>query len=213
MLVILFLTCNYLLRRDLITKNKNPDIADDITFRAAIGGILGSKIYYLLENIDNGIAAQNLKGLLDIINGIFTLELSRIASGIQTFGSGMVFLGGLMGGMIAVTLYLRKNKIPWLDTADWVAPYLALGHAIGRIGCFLVGDCYGTACNLPWAVKFPNGLPPTTAGYLRNQGASIPESIPFNEIVAVHPTQLYEFSLYILIFLYLIYINTSKERK
>ena len=105
---------------------------------------------------------------------------------------------------------LRKNKIPWLDTADWVAPYLALGHAIGRIGCFLVGDCYGTACNLPWAVKFPNGLPPTIAGYLRNQGASIPESIPFNEIVAVHPTQLYEFSLYILIFLYLIYIRTKR---
>ena len=62
MLVVAFLTCNYLLRKDLVKKNKNPDIADDIIFRAAIGGVLGAKIYYLLENINNGIAIENIKG-------------------------------------------------------------------------------------------------------------------------------------------------------
>ena len=71
MLVIAFLTCSHLLRRDLIKKGKDPNIADDITFRAALGGILGAKIYYLLENIDNGIAAENLNGLLNIFKGIF----------------------------------------------------------------------------------------------------------------------------------------------
>ena len=74
MLVVAFLTCNYLLRRDLTKKNKNPDIADDITFRAAIGGILGSKIYYLLENINNGIAASYMNGLLDIFMTIILLQ-------------------------------------------------------------------------------------------------------------------------------------------
>ena len=113
MLVVAFLTCNYLLRRDLVKKNKNPDIADDIIFRAAIGGVLGAKIYYLLENIDNGIASENIKGFLNIFKGIFTLDFSTIALGIQNFGSGMVFLGGLVGGMISVSLYLRKNNIPW----------------------------------------------------------------------------------------------------
>jgi len=75
----------------------------------------------------------------------------------------------------------------WLETADWVAPYLALGHSIGRIGCFLVGDCYGKVCNLPWAMSFPNGIPPT--------------------LDYVHPTQLYESLLGFLIFLYLIMIR------
>ena len=190
MLVVAFLTCNYLLRRDLTKKNRNPDIADDITFRAAIGGIIGSKIYYLLENIDNGIAADNISGLFNIFKGIFTLDFSTIAMGIQSFGSGMVFLGGLIGGMISVTLYLRKNNIVWLEAADWVAPYLALGHAIGRIGCFLVGDCQGSESHLPWAVQFPEIAGIGTAH--------------------LHPAQLYECAAYTMVFVYLIYIRSKK---
>ena len=53
-------------------------------------------------------------------------------------GSGLVFLGGLVGGTIAVTIILNKNKLPWLEFADIVAPLLILGYGIGRIGCFLV---------------------------------------------------------------------------
>ena len=217
MLVVAFLTCNYLLRRDLIKKNKNPDIADDIIFRAAIGGVLGAKIYYLLENINNGIAAENIKGFLSIFKGILTLDFSTIALGIQNFGSGMVFLGGLIGGMISVSLYLKKNNIPWLEGADWVAPYLILGHAIGRLGCFLVGDCYGTTCNLPWAVSFPNGLPPTTFESFQYNYPSVFNTEHFQaaysagDIIYVHPTQLYEFCTGILIFSYLIYIRKKEH--
>ena len=217
MLVVAFLTCNYLLRRDLTKKNKNPDIADDITFRAAIGGILGSKIYYLLENIDNGIAAENIRGFFNIFKGLFTLDFSTIAMGIQSFGSGMVFLGGLIGGMISVTLYLRKNNIVWLEAADWVAPYLILGHAIGRIGCFLVGDCYGTACNLPWGVSFGKGLPPTTFESFQYNYPHVFNSEYFQttysagDLISVHPTQLYEFITGILIFSYLLHIRKNKN--
>jgi len=213
MLVVAFLTCNYLLRKDLIKKNYDPDIADDIIFRAAIGGVLGSKIYYLLENINNGIAAQNIDGLLDIFRGLLTFDFTKITSGIASFGSGMVFLGGLIGGMIAVSLYLRKNNIRWLEGADWVAPYLALGHGIGRIGCFLVGDCYGTACNLPWAVHFEKGLPPTTFESFQYNYPQVFHSDYFQityssgDLIAVHPTQIYEFIAYILIFGYLLHIR------
>jgi len=201
MLVVAFLTCNYFLRKDLIKKNKNPDIADDMIFRAAVGGIIGSKIYYLLENPDT-------------INQI--LNAPTILEGIRIFGSGLVFLGGLLGGMISVTLYLRKHEIPWLEAADWVAPYLILGHAIGRIGCFLVGDCYGTVCNLPWAVSFPNGLPPTTFESFQYNYPEIFNTDFFQATysagnsIAVHPTQLYEFCTGILIFTYLIYIRKKK---
>ena len=82
--------------------------------------------------------------------------------------------------MLAITIYLRQNNLSWLNIADWVSTYLALGHSIGRIGCFLVGDDYGIPSKLPWACAFPNGLPPTD--------------------IKVHPTQLYEMATYFIIF-------------
>jgi phosphatidylglycerol:prolipoprotein diacylglycerol transferase len=109
MLVIAFLSGNYLLRKDMISLGKDPVMADDLTFQAALGGILGAKLYYLIENISGGRAWENLSGLGNVISGIFTLNASMVASGIQNFGSGMVFLGGFIGGMIAVTRYAKKN--------------------------------------------------------------------------------------------------------
>ena len=205
MLVIAFVICNYLVKRDIEVAGFDPMMGEDITFRAAIGGIIGSKLYYLIETIPNGGAADNISGLGEIIRGIYTLIVSlftfsssgimvsgeQIAQGIQTFGSGLVFLGGLIGGMIAVTIYVHKNKLKWLEVADWVAPCLALGHGIGRIGCFLVGDCYGIPSKLPWACTFPDGLPPT--------------------YIPVHPTQIYEMASYFLVFVYLRYRKQNQN--
>ena len=185
MMVIAFLLGNYLLRIDVVAEGYDAIIADDIIFRAAIGGILGAKIYYLIENIPTGQAADNINGLINIIAGIFTLNGERIAFGIQNFGAGLVFLGGLVGGMAGVSWYIYRKNLNWFKIADLAAPFLVLGHGIGRIGCFLVGDDYGIPTNLPWAIAFPNGLPPTT--------------------IAVHPTQLYEMSAYFIIFFYLRY--------
>ncbi len=183
MMVIAFLLGNYLLRIDMVAEGYDAIIADDIIFRAAIGGILGAKIYYLIENIPTGQAADNINGLINIIAGIFTLNGERIAFGIQNFGAGLVFLGGLVGGMAAVSWYIYRKNLNWFKIADLAAPFLVLGHGIGRIGCFLVGDDYGIPTNLPWAIAFPSGLPPTN--------------------IAVHPTQLYEMSAYFIIFFYL----------
>ena len=185
MMVIAFLFGNYLLRIDVVAEGYDAIIADDIIFRAAIGGILGAKFYYLIENIPTGQAANNINGLINIIAGIFTLNGERIAFGIQNFGAGLVFMGGLVGGMAAVSWYIYRKNLNWFKIADLAAPFLVLGHGIGRIGCFLVGDDYGIPTNLPWAIAFPNGLPPTT--------------------IAVHPTQLYEMSAYFIIFFYLRY--------
>ena len=185
MMVIAFLLGNYLLRIDVVAEGYDAIIADDIIFRAAIGGILGAKFYYLIENIPTGQAADNINGLINIIAGIFTLNGERIAFGIQSFGAGLVFLGGLVGGMAAVSWYIYRKSLNWFKIADLAAPFLVSGHGIGRIGCFLVGDDYGIPTNLPWAIAFPNGLPPTN--------------------IAVHPTQLYEMSAYFIIFFYLRY--------
>ena len=186
MLMIAFITCNFLLKKYLKSINVNPVIGDDLIFYAAIGGIVGAKIYYIIEyypvNAD-GVSPglDNLNGLKLIFQGIFSLTFTDITTGISQFGTGLVFHGGFIGGLIAVSLYIKKNKLNWLTVSDWVAPYLALGHSIGRVGCFLVGDCYGKVSNMPWAISFPNGIPPTLA--------------------RVHPTQLYETFIYFLIFL------------
>ena len=150
MLMIAFMTNYFLLTRETKKLGKDPEIAGDLVFWAAIGGIGGSKVYYMIENFDAFSA--------DPLAMIFS-------------GSGLVFLGGLAGGMLAVTIYLRKKNEPWLMWADIVAPCLILGYAIGRIGCFLVGDDYGIPTNLPWGMSFPRGAPPT-----------------YQE---VHPTQIY----------------------
>ena len=162
MLVIAFYTCFYLLNHDMKRLGYDNKFAPDIVFWAAVGGILGSKLYYLLENLDQ------------VIQDPFGMIFS---------GSGLVFLGGLMGGTFCVTMVLRKNNLPWLVFADIVAPLLILGYGIGRIGCFLVGDDYGILSDLPWAMTFPNGLPPTFS--------------------AVHPTQMYETILALGIFSFL----------
>ena len=193
MMVIAFLLGNYLLRRDVVAQGYDPIIAEDITFRAAIGGILGAKVYYLIETIPTGQAADNINGLIEIIAGIFTLSGGRIASGIQNFGAGLVFLGGLIGGVAAISWYVYRKKLNWLEIADLAAPFLVLGHGIGRIGCFLVGDDYGIASNLPWAIAFPKGLPPTD--------------------ITVHPTQLYEMAAYFSIFFYLRYRKRNQQFK
>tara|TARA_B110000116_G_scaffold265605_1_gene275047 strand:- start:883 stop:1779 length:897 start_codon:yes stop_codon:yes gene_type:complete len=218
MLMIAFLVCNYLLRRYMVQINENPKRADDIIFFAAIGGILGSKIYYIIEQIIVYADYSNIYGFINIFKGMFYFDLQLIFSGITAFGSGLVFLGGLIGGMLSVTIYVRKNDLSWLCVGDWVAPYLILGHAIGRIGCFLVGDCYGKPCALPWAVTFKNGLPPSTYSSFQYNYPEIFNQPSFqslysftNKMVYVHPTQLYESLVYLLIFFYLIKIRRNKS--
>ena len=201
MIVIAFLSVNFLLRKEFLNHGYKTEYADDMIFRAAVGGILGAKIYFLIENYD--IAIENIGGLWKIFYGILTLNSSLIASGIQLFGSGLVFLGGFIGGLLFVTYYIKKKSLSWLIMADLIAPYIALGHGIGRIGCLLVGDDYGIPTSLPWGISFPNGSPPSTAYNISQTGYIIPQDVSFTQLLAVHPTQIYEMILYFLIFYFL----------
>ena len=182
MLVVAFYTCFFLLQKEIRRIGKDVKLASDIVFIAAVGGIVGSKIYYLIENFG--------RVLDDPIGMIFS-------------GSGLVFLGGLMGGTLGVTWVIQKQNLNWLKMSDIVAPLLILGYGIGRIGCFLVGDDYGIPTHLPWGVSFVNGLPPTTY-----------QSFQFNYpwisldgfepgLLTVYPTQLMETVLAVFIFGYL----------
>jgi phosphatidylglycerol:prolipoprotein diacylglycerol transferase len=96
---------------------------------------------------------------------------------------GLVYYGGLIGAALAGFICIRWKKLPLWKTVDVLAPSCALGNFFGRIGCLLNGCCYGRACNLPWAIRFPPGHP--TGG------------------LPVHPTEIYDaldnFILYLLL--------------
>jgi len=184
MLVIAFYTCYFLLNYDLKKLGYDEKLASDIIFWSAVGGIVGAKIYYILENIEDLIASQNPIGM------VFS-------------GAGLVFLGGLIGAVIAVTIILKKNKLSWLFFADLLAPLIILGYAIGRLGCFLVGDDYGIPSKLPWAISFPEGLPPTTSQVFEFRYPWIGLSKFETGLLTVHPTQIYEFLICSLLFYFL----------
>jgi phosphatidylglycerol:prolipoprotein diacylglycerol transferase len=139
--------------------------ASALIFAAGVGGIIGAKVYYALLNRD------------------WHLLFDR---------SGLVWYGGFILGTAAVLFTINRRRLPVWELADAVAPALALGYAIGRIGCFLVGDDYGRPTSLPWGVAFPVGLPPTTAGALRQFGVAVAQGIPDDTLLRVHPTQIYE---------------------
>jgi phosphatidylglycerol:prolipoprotein diacylglycerol transferase len=107
-------------------------------------------------------------------------------------GSGLTWYGGLVGGMLGAFLVARWRRIPLLALCDIAAPLLGLGYAIGRVGCLLNGDDYGKPSNLPWAMTFPKGTPPTTE--------------------AVHPAQLYEVIGGLIIFFVLSGLKTRWSR-
>jgi len=130
-----------------------PDSGVDAAIAGVLGGLLGAK---LLWTIEHAAGPEPLTGLL----------FSR---------GGMSWFGGLIGGVGAGVLWLRRRGVPVMAGLAAASPGLAIGHAIGRIGCFLVGDDYGRPTDLPWGMAFPKGLPPTD--------------------IPVHPTQLYEMAL------------------
>ncbi|HVS04534.1 MAG TPA: prolipoprotein diacylglyceryl transferase, partial [Thermoanaerobaculia bacterium] len=139
--------------------------ASSLMLWGGLAGVVGGKVYYAL-------LYQDWRLLFD--------------------RSGLVWYGGFLAGTAAVLWTMRRRRLPPWHTADAMAPGLALGYAIGRIGCFLVGDDYGIPTDAPWGVVFPVGLPPTTAGWLRQEfGVELP-GVPADALVAVHPTQLYE---------------------
>ena len=127
--------------------------------------------------------------------------------------SGLVWYGGFILAALLVTWRVSRLHLAVPKIADAAAPALALAYGVGRIGCFLVGDDYGAPSNLPWAVAFPQGAPPSTAGNLRRYfGVSIPDSIPDATVLSVHPTQLYEVLMAVIIFAILWRLRTRLAR-
>jgi phosphatidylglycerol:prolipoprotein diacylglycerol transferase len=125
---------------------------------------------------------------------------------------GLVWYGGFIGGALAVILNSWRLRVPLRWTMQLAAPALAAAYALGRVGCFLVNDDYGRPTDLPWGVKFPEGLPPSTPENLKNLfGIPVPPGIDPATVLAVHPTQLYEAAAMLAVFALLWSLRKSRR--
>lgn len=177
-----FLTGGYLLRAELGRIGEDPEKAWDLVFMAVVGGILGAKGYYILLNYPR------------LVSDPAALIFAR---------GGLVWYGGFLLATVLVIWEIRRQKLPLAKTADAAAPGLALAYAVGRMGCFLVGDDWGRPTDSWVGIAFPNGAPPTRVDIIeRDFGITVdPELIErYGQIVPVHPTQLYEVGMSTLIF-------------
>jgi phosphatidylglycerol:prolipoprotein diacylglycerol transferase len=149
-----FLACGCVLARRLRELDRPVDWAYELVFAALLGGVIGARGYYVIQNYG---------------------EVKHDLLGSMFSGSGLVWYGGAIGGAIAVLVWMRWRDALQLEMFDMCATALALGYAIGRIGCQVSGDGdYGIRSSLPWAMGYPHGTLPTPPG------------------VRVQPTPIYE---------------------
>jgi phosphatidylglycerol---prolipoprotein diacylglyceryl transferase len=169
-----FMVAQMISQQEMERLGYDPAPIADMIFGAVIGGLLGAKLYFV------------------VVLGNWDALFAR---------GGFVFWGGLIGGAVAVLAIARYKKVPIMRTLEVGAPAVAAAYAVGRTGCWGVGDDYGRPWNGPLAVQFPEGAPPSTAGVMaREFGVEFPPGTDPNAIVAVHPTQLYEVGLSLIMF-------------
>jgi phosphatidylglycerol---prolipoprotein diacylglyceryl transferase len=178
MIALSFIAGGWLMARGLKRSGEDPEVAWDLIGYAAIFGIIGAKLYYMILHWQE-TAADPMRALL-----------SR---------AGLVWYGGFILAAAVIAWQVRRRNLPLGKYADAAGPTLALGYAIGRMGCFLVGDDYGAPTDSAIGIAFPNGAPPTTAGNLRAFGVDIPADVPDYTVMSVHPTQLYEVAMSLVI--------------
>jgi phosphatidylglycerol---prolipoprotein diacylglyceryl transferase len=180
-----FALAQYLSEVELRRRGHDTRAIADMILAAVIGGLLGAKLYYvvILKNYD----------------ALFTR-------------GGFVFWGGLIGGIVAVMAVIRWKRIPMMRIFDVGGPAVAAAYAVGRTGCWAVGDDYGRPFTGFGAVMFPNGQPPSTVASMMAEFHTTfaPGTSPAT-VVSVYPTQLYEITLATIMFLILWRLRDHKH--
>jgi phosphatidylglycerol:prolipoprotein diacylglycerol transferase len=177
LLAIAFITGLWVASRQARAAGLDAARVTDMAVYVLIAGLIGAKV--LLVIVEWGYYARNPRELLSILQ------------------SGGVFYGGLIGAFPVAWWYARKHGLPTWRTADVLAPAVVIGQAIGRLGCFAAGCCYGRPADVPWAVTFRDPYASRTVG--------TPLDTP------VHPTEIYESIACLVIFFLLMWIARRKR--
>ena len=165
------LSAAWVVSAELKRRGYNPELASTLVFAAAVGGLIGARALFIVEEWNNFLQTP--------LNYIFT-------------GAGFTWYGGFFGGAAAASWVARRNNIPWLVAADIAAPALALAYGVGRIGCHVAGDGdWGSVTDVPWGVAYTNAI----IGWVDPS-----TGIPYPPGTRVHPTPIYEFIQAVVVF-------------
>jgi phosphatidylglycerol:prolipoprotein diacylglycerol transferase len=157
---------------------REAQAVSDLILACVLGTLIGGKIYYV------SVISHDWRDL-------FTR-------------AGFVFWGGFTGSVLACYIVAKWKKLSFVRYSDVAGICIAAGYAVGRTGCWAVGDDYGRPWNSRWAVAFPEGAPPSTAGNMEQLfGVPVPEGVSAGTVLSVYPTQLYETALGFVMFLVL----------
>ncbi len=194
MMALGFLIALYLGRRDAPRFGVDPDMVSDCGFWTLLMGLLGTRVLYIIMYHDQ-------------------FSWSRPWEWFAIWQGGLVFQGGIPPALLMVYIYARRYKVGFWHLLDMGIPYAALGHAIGRIGCFLNGCCYGLRTDLPWGISFPR-VPFDTSQTYTGSPVYADHALRYDLNTSidqwsypVHPTQLYSFAGLVVIFLVLLYLR------
>ena len=215
MLGIGFILGSYILSLEFRRQKIDPNLASNITILAVIFGILGAKLLHVVEHTFEYWGTP----YLDIAGQLFSF-------------SGLTWYGGLVLGMVAITVYVQRKRIPFLKVWDGLGVALILAYGVARIGCHLAGDGdYGIPTRLPWGTIYANGTakptsmlkeyfethPAERAAWSYDSLRIIPSRIDrlgypvdrFDEVTPLHPTPIYETLLGIIGFIIMLRLRKN----
>jgi phosphatidylglycerol:prolipoprotein diacylglycerol transferase len=183
MMALGFLAADYVIRLECVRRGYDPEYSSSIVIAAAVMGLVGSRLYAILDDLPTYLA--------DPKTMIFS-------------GSGFVFYGGMIGGLLGAYLVSRWYRIGFAATIDMCAPALAIGQAIGRMGCQLAGDGdWGLVSNVPWAMAYPRAIVGWNSQTVLKLDDHYQLVSGFFPGVRVHPAPVYETILYLGVFVIL----------
>jgi phosphatidylglycerol:prolipoprotein diacylglycerol transferase len=176
----------------------------DLAFWSIVAGMFGSRLAFVL---------LNARAFLDACFAPFdasttALRFSGCTAALRFWEGGLIFYGGVIASGGVVLWFCRRERWSFWTLGDLAAPTLALGHAIGRLGCFFAGCCFGTTCRAPWGVAFPRGS--VAFDELQADGAIAPGA---THTPALHPTQLYEAAGEFAVFALLMWLQARWTRQ
>jgi phosphatidylglycerol:prolipoprotein diacylglycerol transferase len=206
LLVVSFLVAIFIARRLAMTDGIEPDMVVDMGVYIILAALVGAKVLLLV--VDWEVYSRQFRTLVSEGGGAVGQALGFLGSFGAVLGAlarmsmsllqaGGVFYGGFIAAILATIWYARRHNLPLWKVADLGAPAVAVGHGIGRLGCFAAGCCYGISTDLPWGVVYTNTYSGTLVG--------VPLNIP------LHPTQLYEAATNLILGAFLIWYHRRKQ--
>ena len=197
-----FLVGIWLAQREARRRGQDAERLADLGFWILVAALVGSRVYFILVNWGDYFGDRAL----------VTTAFGRIPRLLAFWEGGLVFYGGFIGATLTAWWYMRKWRMPFLAYADTLIPSLALGHFLGRLGCFSAGCCWGGVAHshLPWAVRFPpESLAFQTFATRDDPGAFLsPDRL---STLPLHPVQLYEAFGELAIFLVLVLLVRPRK--